>query len=92
MEFKIPFENDKEIQAYRPNALLIFAMMLRFNEVDPDSLASECLTDDSDDKKIDFIRYDAETGHVTLAQGYEAKNWNKKEAPANKASDLKYSN
>ncbi len=88
MEFKKAFESDSEVQSYGPNARLIFAMMLKFDEIDPHSLAAECLTDKKGDKKIDFVRYDSETGRITLAQGYMAKDWKKTNAPANKASDL----
>lgn len=88
MEFKRIFEKDEKIQAFGSNALLLFAMMLKFDEIDENALAAECLTDGSDDKKIDFIRYDSDMGRVTLAQGYFAQDWNKRSAYANKASDL----
>lgn len=41
-----------------------------------------------DDKKTDFFYLDKESGVVTIAQSYYNRNWDKTEAPANKASDL----
>ncbi len=88
MDFREAFESNQEVQMYGENALLIFAMMLKFQEINSNDLAAECLTDGRDDKKIDFIRYDAESGSITMAQAYFAKDWGKQFAPSNKAADL----
>ena len=88
MEFRTAFESNEEVQMYGDNALLIFAMMLKFQAIDSNDLAAECLTDGRDDKKIDFIRYDSEAGSITLAQAYFARDWDKQSAPSNKAADL----
>ena len=69
------------------NAFLIWAMGLYLDEPDMDELASECLTDDSDDKKIDFIKLDEDRKTIFFAQGYFSKR-KVEAAPSNKAADL----
>jgi hypothetical protein len=69
-------------------AYLLWAMGLYLEESNFDELASECLTDGSNDKKIDFIKLDYDHKKIVFAQGYYTTNANKTEAPANKASDL----
>lgn len=88
MDFRNVFESNGEIQSYGENALLLFAMMLKFEEHDVNSFAADYLTDGNNDKKIDFLKYDKENGKVTIAQGYHSKDWNKSSAKSNKASDL----
>lgn len=68
-------------------AHLIWVMGLYLNAPDLDELGSECITDDSDDKKIDFIRLDADSKKLVFAQGYYSDR-KVDSAPANKASDL----
>ena len=53
-----------------------------------EELAAEAMTDGSNDKKIDFCHLDRTTQCAVVAQGYTSKEWGKKAAPANKASDL----
>jgi hypothetical protein len=69
------------------NAHLVWVLGLLIQESDLEALASEALTDGSDDKKIDFIRLDRDEGRIVIAQGYFAKSV-KDTAPANKAADL----
>lgn len=69
------------------NAHLVWVLGLLIQESDLEALASEALTDGSDDKKIDFIHLDRDEGRIVIAQGYFAKS-PKDTAPANKASDL----
>lgn len=69
------------------NAQLVWVLGLLIQESDLEALASEALTDGSDDKKIDFIHLDRDEGRIVIAQGYFAKS-PKDTAPANKASDL----
>lgn len=69
-------------------AHLVWAMGLFLEEQDLHELASECLTDMPDDKKIDFIKVDRDRHRVVLAQGYFTQNNAKDTAPAKKASDL----
>jgi len=74
---------------YGSNGLLLFALSLRFNIDDIDSLAANCLTEGSDDKKIDALLIDEEElGTAVIVQSYESADESKSEAPANKASDL----
>lgn len=68
-------------------AHLIWAMGLYLEVPDLTALASECLTDGSHDKKIDFIKIDREARRIVCAQGYYTRK-NKDTAKANKASDL----
>src|ERR1022692_278839 len=67
---------------------LLYAMGLRLRTLDYDALETDCLVDGRDDKKIDFVNIDLESGTATIAQSYFAKNWNRGEASSNKAADL----
>ena len=81
-------QQKKLIEDFGPgNAYLAWALSLYLDFANPHELASESLTDGSDDKKIDFIRYEPDARRVVCAQGYFS---GKKvdSAPANKASDL----
>ena len=69
------------------NAFLVWSMGLVIDETDLYALASECLTDSNNDKKIDFICLDNEDRKIVFAQGYYSSK-RTAEAPANKASDL----
>ena len=70
------------------NAYLIWALGLYLEEPDLEALASEALTDDPNDKKIDFIYIDRDTKRIVFAQGFYDQTTSKSSAPANKASDL----
>jgi len=82
------FNARKDLQNFKEKALLLFALDLRFGIDDFVELASSSLTDGGDDKKADLVYIDSENGYAVIAQTYMAEKWNKKEAPANKASDL----
>ncbi len=69
------------------NAFLVWVMGMYLEEADLEALASESLTDGSNDKKIDFIKYDRDLKRIVFCQGYYAQN-QRDAAPANKASDL----
>lgn len=69
------------------NAHLIWVMGLYLDYPDLNELASECLTDNGDDKKIDFIKLDLDNKKLVFAQGYYSDR-KVDSAPANKASDL----
>ena len=69
------------------NAHLVWALGLYLEEADLEALASEALTDGPDDKKIDFIYLDHDSGRIIFAQGYYAER-KKDSAPSNKAADL----
>lgn len=69
------------------DAIGVFAINLRFNLDDTQSIASEAITGGGDDKKCDVLYVDKERQVAVIAQCYISKN-NKPAAPANKASDL----
>jgi hypothetical protein len=69
------------------NAYLAWAMALYLDCPDAEQLAVDSLTDDGNDKKIDFIQLDWDLKRIVFAQGYYS--FRKVDsAPANKASDL----
>lgn len=85
------FEERQDLKKYGDNALLLFALELRFNISDIFSVATQSLTDGNDDKKCDLVYIDTENKHAVIAQGYVAQPGKKsppKSAPANKATDL----
>jgi hypothetical protein len=57
------------------------------DEPDPEQLGVDCLTDQPNDKKLDFVYLDDEGRRIVFAQGYCAEK-PIGTAPANKASDL----
>ena len=68
-------------------AFLVWVMGLYLDYSDLDELADMSLTDQCDDKKIDFLHIDDERQKIYIVQGYYTKK-EKEGAPANKASDL----
>lgn len=77
------------IERYGNNALLLYALQLRFEITDIISVASDALTDGGDDKKCDLIYIDPDTGVAVIAQGYMKQSPAETDlAPSNKASDL----
>lgn len=82
------FTARSDLQQYGPNARLLFALQLRFQIEDIQTVAINCLTDAPDDCKCDLIYVDQDSGVAVVAQGYEAANANKKSAPSNKAATL----
>ncbi len=76
-------------ERYGNNALLLYALQLRFEITDIISVASDALTDGGDDKKCDLIYIDPDTGVAVIAQGYMKQSPAETDlAPSNKASDL----
>ena len=69
------------------NAFLVWVMGLYIDVSNLQDLADENLTDQGDDKKIDFLRIDFERQKIYVVQGYYSKK-QKDNAPANKASDM----
>lgn len=81
------FQARTDLAEYGSNALLLFALQLRWGIADIDGVAATALTDHANDKKCDLVYVDRDAGRIVVAQGYLAT----KEvaaAPANKASDL----
>jgi hypothetical protein len=82
------FNSRDDLKQFKNNALLLFALQLKFQIDDISLVGANSLTDGSDDKKADLVYIDSESGHVVIAQAYISEKSDKKEAPANKASDL----
>lgn len=82
-------ESRTDLMKYGDNALLLFTLQLRFEIEDIDVVATNSLTDGSNDKKCDLVYVDKESQVAVIAQGYFCRKQNfPSEAPANKASDL----
>ncbi|MEA5415998.1 AIPR family protein [Synechococcus sp. BA-132 BA5] len=86
--YKEAFEAREDLGQYGSNALLLYALELKFDLEDIHTVASDALTDGSDDKKCDLIYVDADDGIAIIAQCFVSADETKREAPANKASDL----
>jgi AIPR protein len=69
------------------DAIGVFAINLRFNLDDIQTIASEAITGGGDDKKCDVLYVDKERQIAIIAQCYISKT-HRTAAPANKASDL----
>ena len=87
-EFEAAFNARNDLDKYDDNALLLFALQLRFQIENIESVATNSLTDGNDDKKCDLVYVDKDKGYIVVAQGYFSKNPSKASAKANKASDL----
>jgi len=89
LEFWADYQSRTElIEKYKNNALLLYVLELYTNVDDIDSVATNSLTDNSDDKKCDLLHIVKDTGVAIIAQGYLSEDISKKEAKSNKASDL----
>lgn len=77
-----------DLHQFGNNKRLLFALETRFQPDDIVAVAANSLTDGTGDKKCDLIYVDRSTGVAVIAQGYEAGDVSKQEAPAGKASDL----
>src|SRR6266481_4139849 len=69
------------------DAIGVFAINLRFNLDDIQTIVSEAITGGGDDKKCDVVYVDKERQIAVVAQCYISKK-PRPAAPANKASDL----
>lgn len=68
-------------------AYLTWVMGIYLDRDDINDLASDCLTDGKNDKKIDFISIDEGLSKITIVQGYYSTKA-RDIAPSNKAADL----
>ena len=82
------FQSETVLKNYGNNALLLFAVGLHLGVEVLVSFATDSLTDSPNDKKADIIYLNEAEGIACIAQGTVAVDWGKREAPANKASDL----
>lgn len=89
MQYIEKFRTERDlIASYTSNkAFVVWSMGLYLDLQDLEQLASDNLTDKSDDHGIDFLRYDEESGILILAQGYYTTK-DKANPPASKAADL----
>lgn len=76
-----------DLAQYGDNSVGLFALAVRFSLDDIHTVASESVTDGSDDKKCDLIYMDREEGVAIVAQCYWSTR-KRSSAPANKAADL----
>ena len=81
------FKARDDLDIYGDNALLLFALEMRFEVEDIHSVAEQALTDGVDDKKCDLVYVDRDNSYALVAQGYYSRG-TRSSAPANKASDL----
>ena len=87
--YQVALQARTDLAKYGDNALLLFTLQLRFEIEDIDAVATNSLTDSSNDKKCDLVYIDKESQVAVIAQGYFCqKTVLPSEAPANKASDL----
>ena len=77
-----------DLGEYGSNALLLYALQLRWGITDIEGVAAVALTDSANDKKCDLVYVDRDNGRVVVAQGYTSATDDLQAAPANKASDL----
>lgn len=82
------FRNRDDLKKYKDDGLLLFAVELKYGIEDIDTLASESLTEGTDDKKTDLLYIDKERGIALIAQSYFNRSIRRRSAKANKASDL----
>ena len=75
------------ISEYGDNARLLFALQLRYDIDDVESVAATALVDGPDDKGCDLVFVDRSRGVVIIAQGYECRS-DKPVAKSKKADDL----
>jgi len=85
--WKTAFEARTDLKQYGDNALGLFALALKFGIEDLETVAADSLTDGTDDKKCDIVYINKDDAVAVVIQCYFSAT-EKKEAKANKASDL----
>lgn len=79
----------EDLKKYGPNSLLLYALQLRFDIDDIDTVAADSITDGYEDKKCDLIYIDSSDGVAVIAQAYIKENFNAGDhAKLTKAQDL----
>lgn len=76
-----------DLEEFGDNALMLFALQLRFEIEDISSAAATSLVDGRDDKKVDLLHIDKDQEVAVIAQSYSSRR-NVSGAPSNKAGDL----
>jgi hypothetical protein len=64
------FRGRPDLSPYGDNARILFALQLRFEIEDIDSVATTALVDGPDDKKCDLVYLDRDRATLVVAQGY----------------------
>lgn len=83
------FSSRNDLRKYGANALLLYALQLRFDIDDIGTVAAESITDGYEDKKCDMIYIDNNEGVAVVAQAYYKQNFQEGEhAKLTKAQDL----
>jgi AIPR protein. len=83
------FSSRDDLKKYGPNALLLYALQLRFHIDDIGTVASDSITDGYEDKKCDMVYIDSIEGVAVVAQAYYKQNFREGEhAKLTKAQDL----
>ncbi|MFF5719930.1 AIPR family protein [Streptomyces buecherae] len=85
---EVALQKRLDLDTYGSNKRLLFALQLAFGIEDIHSIAATALTDSSNDKACDLLYIDRDGERVTIAQGYEAQNLNRLQAPSSKAAAL----
>ena len=85
--YESAFDQRTDLTQYDEDALLLFALEMRFQLEDIHTVAAMALTGGSDDKKCDLVYVDEDQGDIVIAQGYFSSK-PRLAASSNKASDL----
>ena len=72
---KTRLDSHPELQQYGDNAFPLLGLALHLRADDMEELATEAMTDGSNDKKIDFCHIDRTTQSAIIAQGYTSQDW-----------------
>jgi AIPR protein len=89
MDWQILKSEVEELRKEFPeNTYLLYAIGLRLSTMDYRELQINNVLDGPDDKKVDFFHIDPDAGIATIVQSYTADDWERLNAPANKAADL----
>jgi hypothetical protein len=86
-DWRKAFEVMKANFSLTDDAIGVFAINMRFNLDDIQTIVSEAITGGGDDKKCDVLYVDKERQIAVIAQCYISKK-DRQAAPSNKASDL----
>lgn len=88
MAYREALAAQSDLSAYGRNRRLLFALKMKFQVEDIQTVAANGLTDAPDDCKCDLLYVDRGAGIAVLAQAYDAEDEGRASAPANKAADL----
>jgi len=87
-KYKADYCSSDIAKKYQGKGLMLYALAMRYDIDDVDSLAHSSLTDNADDKGIDVLHFIPETKTAIIIQGYMAKDETKPAAKASKAADF----